>query len=227
MPLHAEATPVKSSGRRTLDRVRIWNRKGHYYLGLYFLFFLWLFAFTGLLLNHSWSFAEFWPSRKVSTFERQVNVDANMDDLNRARETMRQLGIEGEIEWTSTRVDANTFAFRATRPGRTWNVTLNPVLSRASVERTDINAWGLMRVLHTFTGVRAGDERNHRDWVLTTVWAISMDAVAVGMHNVVEWPVPMDRPAGQAQGWSVRAPGRDTHLWDVCRWLAAYLFVID
>ena len=26
-----------------------------------------------------------------------------------------------------------------------------------------------------------GDERNRRDWLLTTVWALSMDTVAVGM----------------------------------------------
>ena len=165
--------------------MRIWNRKGHYYLGLYFLFFLWLFAFTGLLLNHSWTFAEFWPSRNVLTFERQVTVDAKTDDLSRARDTMRQLGIVGEIEWTATRIDSTTFAFRTTRPGRTWNVTVNPVVSRAAVEQTDINAWGIMRVLHTFTGVRAGDERNDRDWLLTTVWALSMDAVAVGLIMIV------------------------------------------
>ena len=35
------------------ESLRTANRRAHYYLGLYFLFFLWLFAFTGLLLNHS------------------------------------------------------------------------------------------------------------------------------------------------------------------------------
>ncbi len=33
--------------------LRTWNRRLHYYFGLYFLFFTWLFALTGLLLNHS------------------------------------------------------------------------------------------------------------------------------------------------------------------------------
>ena len=54
------------------NRFGVWNRKLHYYLGLYFLFFLWLFALSGLLLNHSsWTFAQFWPNRQVSTFERR------------------------------------------------------------------------------------------------------------------------------------------------------------
>ena len=37
---------------RSLRRLDVWNRKLHYYLGLYFLFFLWLFSLTGLMLNH-------------------------------------------------------------------------------------------------------------------------------------------------------------------------------
>ena len=31
------------------------------------------------------------------------------------------------------------------------------------------------------TGARAADPNNSRDWVLTTVWALSMDAVALGL----------------------------------------------
>jgi len=30
-----------------------WNRKLHFYTGLFLLFFMWLFAFSGLLLNQS------------------------------------------------------------------------------------------------------------------------------------------------------------------------------
>ena len=180
----AEAQSSKSPGRIARATFNIWNRKGHYYLGLYFLFFLWLFAFTGLLLNHPWRFAEFWPNRKVSKFERQVQTPIVTDEVERARDVVRQLGIQGEIEWTSARVDATMFSFRVARPGRTWNVTMNPA-GRVAIEQTDINAWGLMRVLHTFTGVRHGDARNERDWVLTTIWALSMDAVAFGMCLVV------------------------------------------
>jgi hypothetical protein len=180
----AEPRSINTRRRGARDTFAIWNRKGHYYLGLYFLFFLWLFAFTGLLLNHSWRFAEFWPKRTVSKFERQVQVPTVTHDLDRAREIMRQLGIQGEIEWSSTRVDAASMAFRVTRPGRSWNVTMEPA-GHVAVEQTDINGWGLIRVLHTFTGVRTGDTRNDRDWMLTTIWALSMDAVALGMCLMV------------------------------------------
>ncbi len=30
------------------------------------------------------------------------------------------------------------------------------------------------------TGVRAQDTKNYRDWIMTTIWAFSMDAVALG-----------------------------------------------
>ncbi len=60
--------------RLPTDVLAVWNRKLHYYTGLYLLLFLWLFAFTGLLLNHpQWTFAEFWPTRAQSTIDRQID----------------------------------------------------------------------------------------------------------------------------------------------------------
>ena len=90
MPSPAEkATPEKASLRRRADILQVWNRKLHYYLGLYFLFFLWLFAFTGLLINHSsWAFAEFWPNRQVSNYERAVQPPPPGDDLAQAQDLM-------------------------------------------------------------------------------------------------------------------------------------------
>jgi hypothetical protein len=182
MPSRTEALPgVKPTARRTLDTFRVWNRKGHYYVGLYFLFFLWLFAFTGLLLNHSWKFAEFWPNRRVSKFERKVEVAPIGNDVDRAHDLMIRLGVIGEIEWTTVRPDSAAFEFRVNRPGHNFTVTAYAEQGRAVIEETEINTWGVMRVLHTFTGVRAGDERNERDWFLTTLWVISMDAVSVGI----------------------------------------------
>jgi len=43
---------LSDSRRPTGAVLEAWNRRLHYYLGLYFLLFLWLFSFTGLLLNH-------------------------------------------------------------------------------------------------------------------------------------------------------------------------------
>jgi hypothetical protein len=163
-----------------------WNRKLHYYLGLYLLFFVWLFSFTGLLLNHSqWKFAEFWDSRRQTSDEREIAAPSADGDLAQARDLMRQLGIRGEIEWTTTRKNTNRFDFRVSRPGQIYEIKADFARKKAAVQRIDLNTWGVIRILHTFTGVRTDDSRNGRDWILTSVWAWTMDAVAVGLILMV------------------------------------------
>jgi hypothetical protein len=163
-----------------------WNRRLHFYLGLYFLFFVWLFALTGLLLNHGhWKFAEFWPNRKISNSEHAIAVPPPASPLETARDLMRQLNIAGEIQWLNTRPVADRLEFRVNRPGLNLEVKADFITRRATVQRSDVNAWGVLHVLHTFTGVRSNDTSNQRDWLLTTIWALSMDAVAAGLIVMV------------------------------------------
>ena len=179
------APEKKSSSGSLAETARRWNRKLHYYLGLFTLLFVWLFSFTGLLLNHQWKYAEFWDSRQQSTSEREIITPAPGSDLEQAREILRQLGLRGEIEWTATRGDANRFDFRVSRPGHIVEVQTDLARNRATVKRIDLNLWGVMRVLHSFTGVRMDDSRNERDWILTFVWALAMDAVAIALILMV------------------------------------------
>lgn len=175
-------TSLKSRSRRFADGFTVWNRKLHYYLGLYLLLFLWLFAFTGLLLNHSsWKFAQFFPNRKISKFERSIEAPAPAPDLDQAKALMRQLGIEGEIAWSAARSDSTRLDFNATRPGLIYQIQADLKQGQAKVTFTEYNGWGIMRTLHTFVGASPDDPRNSRDWVITTVWAFSMDAVAAGV----------------------------------------------
>ena len=175
---------AERQGRGVADTFLVWNRRTHYFLGLYLLFFTWLFVFTGVLLNHPrWQFAQFWPNRLQSTSVHQVQVPAAASDDERAQELMQQLDIVGEIQWPPQQ--AGAFAFQVSRPGLVVEVKADLEQGRATVQRNRLNAWGVMHLLHTFTGVRAGDERNTRDWLLTTVWAVSMDAVAVGLIVMV------------------------------------------
>jgi hypothetical protein len=176
----------KPLSRRFADGFQVWNRKLHYYTGLYLLFFLWLFAITGLLLNHSsWNFAQFFPNRKVSNWERAIQPLAPASDLGQAQDLMRQLGIRGEIAWNAARTDPARLDFNAARPGRTYQVQADLKQGRVKVMLTEYNGWGLLRTLHTFVGVSPDDPRNQREWVLTSVWALSMDAVAAGVVFLV------------------------------------------
>ena len=165
-----------------------WNRKLHFYSGLFLLFFIWLFAFSGLILNHpSWTFTEFWNNRKETNYEREITAFGPKvkGDLGQAREIMTQLGIRGEILWTTTRTDPDQFEFQVRRPGHFFFIKADLARKRATVRQADVNLWGVIRALHTFTGVQMDDPRNSRDWALTSLWAFSMDAVAAGLIFIV------------------------------------------
>jgi hypothetical protein len=186
MPWFTDRPPwPKPLSRRFADGFQVWNRKYHYYVGLYLLFFLWLFALTGLLLNHSWNFAQFFPNRKVSNWERAVKPLAPASDLGQAQDLMRQLGLRGEITWNAARTDPSRLDFTASRPGSIYQVQADLKRGRVKVTLTEYNGWGVLRTLHTFVGVSPGDPRNQRDWILTSVWALSMDAVAAGAAFLV------------------------------------------
>lgn len=164
----------------------VWNRRLHYFIGLYLLFFSWLFAFTGLLLNHpKWTFAEFWPSRTRSTAVHEVRPPAGTGDAERARDLARQLELTGEIQLPARQPSDGQFVFQVNRPGHLVDVNFASATGRVTLQRTDLNVWGVMNQLHTFTGVRNGDGVNDRDWVLTWIWAFSMDAVALGLVVMV------------------------------------------
>ena len=184
--LREDGVSVERRTRGAFDSFLVWNRRVHYYLGLYLLFFIWLFAFTGLLLNHPrWQFAQFWPNRIQSTTEHAIGSVAAVVDIDRARDVMRQLGIAGEVQWPATQPANGPFTFQVNRPGLNVDVRADLQAGRATVQRTQLNAWGVMHVLHTFTGAPAADSRNRRDWALTTLWALSMDAVAGGLIVMV------------------------------------------
>ena len=166
---------------------------------------MWLFAFSGLLLNHpTWSFAESWKNRQETNYEREIAALSPevKGDLGQAREIMRQLGIEGEILWTTTRTDANQFDFQVRRPGHFFFLKADLAQQRVTVRHSVVNLWGVIKVLHTFTGVQMDDARQSRDWALTSVWTFSMDGVAAGMIFMVLtslymwWELPQKRLPG-------------------------------
>ncbi|HEY3855053.1 MAG TPA: hypothetical protein VGO67_11710 [Verrucomicrobiae bacterium] len=184
LPIPAEASP-SSSLRVTFER---WNRKLHFYCGLFLLFFVWLFAFSGLLLNHSgWTFHEYWKNRKQADYKRPISAPGPTvsGDLAQARDVMKQLGIDGDILWTTTRTDADRLDFQVRRPGHFFVIKADWTKKRATVQQSDVNLWGVIKTLHTFTGNVLDDPRNNRDWALTYMWAYSMDAVAVGLIYMV------------------------------------------
>jgi hypothetical protein len=184
-PIRPEQSPQGLRFRAALER---WNRKLHFYSGLFLLFFLWLFAFSGLILNHpTWGFAESWNNRKETNYVREITAPGPevKGNLEQAREIQRQLGFAGEILWTATRTNAEQFDFQVRRPGHFYFLKADLTQKRVSVRQADVNLWGVIKVLHTFTGIRVENAPTRRDRALTSLWAYSMDAVAAGLIFMV------------------------------------------
>src|SRR5260221_3240085 len=113
-----------------------------------------------LVLNHpAWSFAESWTKRTDTNSERAITAlgPELRGDLAQAREIMRQLRIEGEILWTTTRTDTNQFDFQVRRPGHYYFIKSDLVRNRVTLRHSTVNLWGVMKVLHVFSGVSMDD----------------------------------------------------------------------
>lgn len=167
-------------------RFEFWNRRIHIYTGLYFLLFIWFFAFSGLLLNHpKWEFAQFWKDRQESSFERLVQVPDAGGDLDRAKAVMAQLDMAGEIERTALYPNENRFEFRVIRPSVHTDVKIDLETGQAAVSQVAVNVWGVLYRLHLFTGLRMDRPELARDWIATMMWSASMDALCVGLILMV------------------------------------------
>jgi hypothetical protein len=174
------------SPRRRSARLRAWTRKLHNYLGLYLLLFLWFFSVSGLVLNHSkWSVARFWDARQESTTERAIRSPAATEDVAMAAELRRQLAIVGEIGETKRHADGARFEFQVVKPGRVYRVEARLDSARARVTEIRLNVWGVFDALHKFTGVRMDEPARTRDWAMTWIWSLAMDALAIGLVVLV------------------------------------------
>jgi hypothetical protein len=98
---------------------------------------------------------------------------------------MRQLDVTGEVQWTTTEPASDRFDFSVVRPGQIIQVQTDFGKRVASVKQIQTNGWGVINMMHTFTGLRRNDARNHRDWFMTKVWSFSMDGIAVGLLFLV------------------------------------------
>lgn len=163
-----------------------WNRKLHYYLGLYFLLFLWLFSLTGLLLNHPrWALAQTSFQRIERRYEAPIDVPRDETDLARARDVMRQLNLEGEIDWPASGQKPGRFEFNVSRPQDASTIDVDLTRKLAMVRHFDNHPWATFRIFHTFSGSRYNAPAATRDWALTTMWTLSMDALAAGLVIMV------------------------------------------
>ena len=81
---------------------------------------------------------------------------------------------------------------------------------RATIQQVDRSVWSALRIMHTFSGWRYTSAGSSRDWLVTSVWVVAMDALAAGLLVMVFgryymwWRLRRMRTAGWitlAAGW--------------------------
>lgn len=166
-----------------LKLVELWHRKLHYYLGLYFLFFLWLFSATGLMLNHQQWFKGLYQ-RAEHRYVAAIRIPFGGSDLHRSKEVMRQLNLRGEIDWPASQ-RAGHLDFSVARPNGGARVRVDLAAGQAAVEEFHNSRLHALQIFHTFSGSRFTQPASRRDWVVTSAWVFAMDALAAGLIVMV------------------------------------------
>jgi hypothetical protein len=169
----------------TARLTRLVNRKIHLWLGLYFLLFIWLFAFSGLVLNHHWKVTEFYPVEEKRLSTEKIQAPAGTDDLMIAKALAAQLDLRGEVAAAGRVEETGALRFQVNRPGTAFAVTADLAKGTAEIEQRGPGGWRLLHTLHTFTGVSLTDTERQRNWPMTYVWVIAMDALALGLIGML------------------------------------------
>ena len=163
--------------------VEAWNRRLHYYLGLYFLLFLWLFSVTGLMLNHQQWFRGLYDRRETS-YQMPIETPRGETMPEQTRDLMRQLELRGEIEWPASQ-PVGHIDFGVSRPSDAAQVRVDLNAKTAYVKRFNNNRRLALQVFHTFSGSRFNQPASRRDWMVTSLWVFAMDALAIGLVVMV------------------------------------------
>lgn len=157
-----------------------WNRKIHIHLGLFLLLFIWLFSLSGLLLNHgSWKFASFWEQRKQTEAVTEISLPAHLDSTALLHTVMEGLGISGEV--TNVKFSPDAVDFRVTSPGEGKELHVDLVKGAVTQKKYELNIWGKIKTLHTFNGVDKRNTNKPPNWLVTSVWKLAMDGIAVAL----------------------------------------------
>jgi hypothetical protein len=64
-------------------------------------------------------------------------------------------------------------------------VKVDLATGQASVDHFTNTPLAVFRIFHTFSGSKYNQPGTRRDWILTTVWVVAMDGLAVGLVVMV------------------------------------------
>ena len=163
---------MKEETQSTFQKI---NRKVHVYAGLFSIIFVIFFGVSGFVLNHRWKIGDWFSTRVEATQDITVSIPATGTDLEKARNILKQLNLDGEIHRITSEPLKQSFSFDLQRPGQFAGVKLNSESGKGTVKTTDFNAWSIVHIMHTFSG--HGD----KNWKWANIWKFFSDLSAVAL----------------------------------------------
>jgi hypothetical protein len=139
--------------RRILSKI-------HTYGGLLSASYLIIFGVSSLNFNHHFSFAE--PNDDFLLWEKTLGVTATEDRQAFAQSIRDDLGLMGWTPpWEFEEGEDGSFYFELVRPGKKYEITVQPSRHLAKVKETRLGFWPVLNHLHAmgsipnsrFTGV--------------------------------------------------------------------------
>ena len=158
-----------------------WNRKIHIYLGLFLLLFIWLFGFSGLLLNHHWAFANSWEKRKVMSYDKTIDISKERDKHILVHEIMGKLKLNGSIYNLRYSSDSTHLNFIAAKPAMRYEMKAGLNDGKILIKETQLDQWEVMRSLHKLRNPTQKEAGERYQPLLAFIWSLSIDMVSIGL----------------------------------------------
>ena len=154
-----------------------WTRDLHLYLGLFVSPFVLLFAVSVLFLNHAKVDTDDWTS--VATVQDLEIPDGIAGAVGpaavaRAQAILRQLGITGEVGFTTITARTGRFGFPVLKPGLELRIDVDLSARSATVSRRITTFWEALAYLHKMPGPHNLAIRGN--WIGTRAWGWLADA---------------------------------------------------
>ena len=91
------------------------------------------------------------------------------------------------------------------RPDKRFAINVERETGLAKINEVTPNKGVTLGDLHTFTGVRGlwNEPAQKRDWIITRLWSLSMDALCVGLIYIVMSSVYMGFQLKEKRRWVV------------------------
>lgn len=158
-----------------------WNRKIHIYIGLVLLFFIMLFGFSGLLLNHHWEFAKFWENRKENQYDQTIQISNERDQEILVHEIAAKTDLRGSIINPRFSEDSSLLNFIVAKPGTRYDVEAHLNEGKVLITEANFNTYGTMRNLHVLRNPTPKEQNSRYQSAMSAVWSISVDVISIAL----------------------------------------------